>query len=826
MNRWKTIGTLVIAALGLGAGPPGRDSDPPPAEALVRLGTGDPRCLGLLGDVAFSPDGGILVSVSESGVVFDDVRTGKEIRRWSSRAVNRMGRDCLSADGRIIGLYDQGEVHFHDLITGQQRNTIRLPVKEPRHLVLSPDGTVLAVLAGTWEIWLVESATGKVLSRLVGHTVCVRTIVFSPDNKRVASGGEEGIAHHWEVASGKLLHRLGKRVQVYGLDWSADGKRLAVVGSPSSPVTVFDTGTGRELLSLDVEEGQSLRFSPRGDLLAVGCCGIFHLFDLRTGKGIRQGGEDLRWIRSLRFSGDGKTLAVQDNFGRLSLWETTTWRKLHPVYVGHRGPVTLVALSPDGKLAATADQSSVIAWEAGTGRLVCELSVRNNWLEGFLTFSADGRLLGYRAANGLHRLWEVGDWKVRQTRDRWDDRRAGTPTSYPVCLAFSADGKQLATLGYTPVQETNTIEIREFATGRSLAAWPSNLGGAIPVMPPGDGTTLAFSRDGRTLLAGGNDGVVREWVTSTGEDRRGFSAHQGVVRGLALSPDGWTLASAGRDGDIRLWETATRKERLQLADPTGSTSKLVFSPDGRLLVAGNSKAGQPLGVWQVSTGQRLGEFRAHDQEVLAVTFSPDGRRLITGSIDKTARIHDLGRFERFRRPARVALLEGEPGPLWQQLGGDDARVAYQAIGKLAAAPEQAVPFLARRLRPARAPEEKRIRALLGDLDGDNFEARRKAEKELEQVGEEGEPVLQRFLQEKPSLEARRRAERVARHWYKIVPTGEALRAVRGVEVLEQIGTPAAREVLRTLGRGLPEARLTREAVGALERLERKHSARR
>jgi hypothetical protein len=136
-------------------------------------------------------------------------------------------------------------------------------------------------------------------------------------------------------------------------------------------------------------------------------------------------------------------------------------------------------------------------------------------------------------------------------------------------------------------------------------------------------------------------------------------------------------------------------------------------------------------------------------------------------------------------------------------------------------------LLADRLKPARLPpEEKRIRALLADLDSDRFEARQKAQLELEKVGEEGEPVLLRFLKEKPSLEARGRAERLERHWYRVGLTGEALRGVRGVEVLEQIGTPAAREVLRTLGRGLPEARLTQEANAALERLERKHSARR
>jgi WD40 repeat protein len=805
---------------------------------LVRLGTGEPRRLGSMGDVVFSPDGKTLISISEAGVVFDDVRSGKEIRRWSSRAVRGLGLDCLSADGRTIALFDQGKVHIHDLLTGQQRKTLELPVKVTERLVLSPDGTILAVLAGDREIWVLESATGKVLSRLVGHTKRVRTIVFSRDSKRSVAGGDEGMAYLWEVASGKLLHRLGKRVQVFGVDFSPDGQRLAVVGFPSAPVTVYDCGTGREVMSLDVEKGQSICYSPRGDLLVVGGYGTLHVFDANSGKEVNRPGEDLGWARSLSFSRDGKTLAVQGDHGTLCLWETVTWGQLHPFFGGHRGPVTSVAFSPDGRLAATADPGAVLIWEAGTGRLIRRLPVRREQRPGALAFSADGRLLDYRAASGLYRLWEVGTWKVRRARDEPVRRGVVFPPSEPSCSAFSPDGKQLATTCYNR-DETPTIEIQDFQSGKQLAAWASQAAEA---------NDIVFSRDGTRLLSGGEDGLIREWLTSTGEERRGFFAHKDGVACLALSPDGWTLASAGWDGAIRLWEMTTGKERLRLEGAIDPTWMLAFSPDGRILVAVSSEKEQPLversasrsgpdrmpatislekeqlRLWQLPTGKGLGVLRAGIQGKNALAISPDSRRLLSGGMDKTARIHDLTRYERFRRPARLPLSAAELEPLWEQLAGDDPRVAYQAIGRLAAAPDQTGPFLARRLKPARLLPEKRIRALFADLDSDRFEVRQKAQRELERLGEDGAACLQRFLEEKPSLEARCRAERIVKHWQRTGPTGDVLRGVRGVEVLEQIGTPAAREVLRTLSRGLPEARLTREANAALERLERKHSA--
>jgi hypothetical protein len=105
--------------------------------------------------------------------------------------------------------------------------------------------------------------------------------------------------------------------------------------------------------------------------------------------------------------------------------------------------------------------------------------------------------------------------------------------------------------------------------------------------------------------------------------------------------------------------------------------------------------------------------------------------------------------------------------LWADLAGEDAAKAYHAIQDLAAAPKAAVPYLAARLRPAAAADPKR-------------------EKE--------------------------------------VPSGERLRLLRALEVLERAGDAAAREVLARLAKGAAEARLTQEARQSLERLKKRAPA--
>jgi DNA polymerase-1 len=91
-----------------------------------------------------------------------------------------------------------------------------------------------------------------------------------------------------------------------------------------------------------------------------------------------------------------------------------------------------------------------------------------------------------------------------------------------------------------------------------------------------------------------------------------------------------------------------------------------------------------------------------------------------------------------------------------------------------------------------------------------------ARDELEKLGEPAAPALRQALENKPSLEVRRRIEELLEK--AKTPTGENLRSLRAVQVLEHIGTDEARQVLKKLAEGAAGARLTQEAKASLERL--------
>jgi hypothetical protein len=150
--------------------------------------------------------------------------------------------------------------------------------------------------------------------------------------------------------------------------------------------------------------------------------------------------------------------------------------------------------------------------------------------------------------------------------------------------------------------------------------------------------------------------------------------------------------------------------------------------------------------------------------------------------------------------------------------GLDASKAFDAIHALAGAQAAAVTLIKARLHPAATVNPEIVQRLIADLDSDQFDARKKASTELENIGEAAAPFLRKALDGEQSLETRKHIEDLLKKTDSATPRGEALRTIRAIEVLELVGTPEAKAVLQTLANGMPEARLTREAKAALERL--------
>src|SRR5262249_18903524 len=176
------------------------------------------------------------------------------------------------------------------------------------------------------------------------------------------------------------------------------------------------------------------------------------------------------------------------------------------------------------------------------------------------------------------------------------------------------------------------------------------------------------------------------------------------------------------------------------------------------------------------------------------------------------------------------LAEKELAGLWTDLAEPEARDGFAAEVKLAAAPQDTVEFLAKELRPEAPPkiDAAGIAKRIADLNDAQYKLRRKAARELEQLGMDAKPALLKALKGKPSVEVRRRVEQLLAkaETARLRVDPLLLRSLRALEVLERIANPEARKVLQTLAKGNPQARLTQEAQAVLGRLAKRTGAKR
>src|SRR5262249_32136824 len=135
---------------------------------------------------------------------------------------------------------------------------------------------------------------------------------------------------------------------------------------------------------------------------------------------------------------------------------------------------------------------------------------------------------------------------------------------------------------------------------------------------------------------------------------------------------------------------------------------------------------------EVATLKEIRRWWGHRNNVSSLAFSPDGRTLASGSWDTRIFVWDVP-AQQERAAARPGRKELEA--LWEDLGAGGAAKGCRAGWRLAAAPEEAVPFLAGRLRPAPVADAQHIARLVRDLDSEEFTKREAASAELARFGE-------------------------------------------------------------------------------------------
>jgi hypothetical protein len=292
-----------------------------------------------------------------------------------------------------------------------------------------------------------------------------------------------------------------------------------------------------------------------------------------------------------------------------------------------------------------------------------------------------------------------------------------------------------------------------------------------------------------------------------------------------LAGNGQLMAYVPEQGTLSLIDSSTAQEIHRLDKLGDNPSVFTFSKDGRMLAWAGWRE-PAVHLLEGASWKERCTFTGHRGPSSALAFAADGTILVSGGYDTTAMVWDLtGRLTAKTRRSK-SLTPSELDACWTALAGEDAVAAYEAVQKCAASPVQAIAHFGKRLRPVLPADEKLTADLISELDNDQFDIREKASRQLEELGDQVISACCKALAGKPSVEARRRLEEIvhkhSRKWR--TPSGDEIRTLRALEVLERVGTPEARRVLESLAKGAPEARPTMEATASLERLARRPAA--
>jgi formylglycine-generating enzyme required for sulfatase activity/WD40 repeat protein len=288
---------------------------------------------------------------------------------------------------------------------------------------------------------------------LRGHRGSAFMVAVTPDGGRVLTTGIDGTLRTWDLATGKERSRIqAHKDWAVGVAVSPDGKRAVTSGNDKT-VRLWDLETGKELRRFEGHTNfvWSVMFSSDGQRVLSGSHDkTVRLWDAETGKEVRrfEGGDKQIWGACL--SPDGTRVLSADVGGGVHLWDVETGRELRAMQ-GHTGAIT-AAFSPDGQRALSG---------------------------------------GTQGKEGLLLLWDL---KTGKQLRRFEGHKKIVRIT-----AVSPDGQRAATTSYD-----KTVRLWDLETGRELARfdWP------IEVEPSGL-FGVAFTCDGRQIVAAGSDGLVR-----------------------------------------------------------------------------------------------------------------------------------------------------------------------------------------------------------------------------------------------------------------------------------------------------------------------------
>jgi WD40 repeat protein len=521
---------------------------------------------GRLRALAITPDGQRIVSASEDGTLrVWDIAARRLLATYDPEGNIWVMDVAIMADGETVWAgYNNGTFGRWDLTTGQEIERLGQRTNQPVYgLALTPNQQDIFITSGK-NILRYDVGTGELTATFSGHTDLVLSVEVSSNGSQVISSSSDNSVRVWEAASGAQSLRLAGHDEIV---WSAvfippNGSELpatqAVSGAADGTLRQWDLENGAEkdrfsfsnptsdtpinTMTLSADRSLVAFGTTRGSLYIMNLA-EFGIFMLRL-PGHRA------TVSDVAFSPDGSRLVSTSLGDDVKVWDAVTGDLLATLEHANSRRALSAIILPDSQTALVGyDNGDIVRWNlmgfSEEGFLGAEGAGHTDPIWD-MAISPDGRWIATadeRNPVALILVWDANTGRIVYQLSKHTDRIRA--------LAFSPDSQTLISGG-----EDNLIIEWNLANGSPIGFFEGHTGNILSVN---------YSPNGERVISGSNDRTVRVWDADNNSELRRFEGNLQDVVAVGFLTD--TLGvSASLDGTMTTWRVDRLPELVLWVD--------------------------------------------------------------------------------------------------------------------------------------------------------------------------------------------------------------------------------------------------------------------
>jgi WD40 repeat protein len=622
--------------------------DPGGREEVVR------SLSGLLTDFGFLEQKTALLDLN---AVLTDFRAAEQVIPRGEDAVVAL-RHVMEREAHNLHGWDRGslpaffaqQIHNRAVIEGlafpREVATRRLRSLGKPHLILQ------------WQMGQVGQSPARTLLAPGG----IRAMAMTPDGLRAVSGSRNGFVTMWDLESGNATTLGNHRMKVRAVAITADGRR-ALSGSEDQSFKVWDLENRQ--LTRAVSRGEqvfSIAITPDGRQAICGLNPDLEVWDLESGQLLKTLTGHRGVVSAVAVTADGRRAVSAAHDNTIKVWNLENWQLVRTLS-GHGGTSYSVAVTADARLAVSGSSDlTVKVWSLENWQLVRTLTGHKRGSELYagvnsVAVTADGRRVVSGADDCTVKVWDLSDGESRTIT-----RHEGAVHA----IAVTADGRLAASGSDDGVLKLSNLDSKEKPDSQTDQV-----------------SAVAVTPDGRHAVIGSPDGVLKLLDVEAGTEVRTLEGCDPTA--WAITPDGWRAVSGSIDGTVKLWDLRAGAEMKTFAAHKLAVSAVAVTADGRRAISGSSDG--TLNIWDLDSGKTRALTNPEDwpathrpqfgnqprtaspggvtqatmstpplQDITAVAVTADGRRAISGGSDGTLSIWDLDSGDLRSLPGHDSIL--------------------------------------------------------------------------------------------------------------------------------------------------------------------------